>query len=140
MRRALQRLVADRRGVSALEFALIAPILALVLVFGIDGWMSTSQLGDMRNALQTAARYYQVGGGDDDQAQDAALAAWTRRPTDGEVSIDRLCRCGTSAADCSSLCSGDTPPAVFVTLEATSQFHGAMRRMSLRDQEVLRVR
>ncbi|HEY8616627.1 TadE/TadG family type IV pilus assembly protein [Phenylobacterium sp.] len=136
----LRTFAGDRRGVTALEFALISPILALVVVMGVDGWTATRQALDMRTALQTGARYYQVGGTDDAQARATTLAAWSRRSDDGVVTVSRACKCATTVTVCSATCSGGQPPAVFVTLTASSSFDGAVRQAGMTEHEVIRVR
>jgi len=129
----------DRRGVSALEFALIAPILSSVLILGWDGWMMINQTTDMRTAVQTGARYYQIGGSDDAAAKTAALAAWVHKPADGALTVARVCYCGTTANDCSSTCASGTP-STYLTLTATSTFSGAIEHKALTQSEVIRVR
>ncbi|MFC3070071.1 TadE/TadG family type IV pilus assembly protein [Phenylobacterium soli] len=130
----------DRRGVTAIEFALIAPVLASVLILGWDGWMMISQSLDMRTAVQTGARYYQVGGTDDTAAQTAALAAWPHRPANASFSLARACACGGAATSCSSACTAGQTPTTTVTLTASSAFDGAIQHRSLKETEVIRVR
>ena len=138
--RTLVRFLRDRRGVSAVEFALIAPVLAAVLVMGFDGWMATRQALDMRTALQTGSRYYQTGGADDEAALALALAAWPARPAGGVLSVSRSCRCSAQVAACDVTCPGSVVPSTFVTLTASSAFSGALSPRQLTESEVLRVR
>lgn len=137
--RRLMPFLADRRGVSALEFALIAPVLSTVLVLGWDGWMMINQATDMRTAVQTGARYYQIGGSDDAAAKTAALAAWVHKPADGALTVARACYCGTSVSDCSTTCASGTP-STYLTLTATSTFSGTMETKALTESEKIRVR
>jgi len=130
---------ADRRGISALEFALIAPVLSTILVLGWDGWMMMNQATDMRTAVQTGARYYQIGGTDDAAAKAAALAAWVSKPSGSALTVTRACFCGSAANSCDTACASGTP-STFITLAATSTFSGTMQHKSLTEQEVVRVR
>lgn len=130
----------DRRGVTAVEFALIAPILCGVLILGWDGWMMISQSLDMRTAVQTGARYYQVGGSSDAAAQAAALAAWPHKPASGTFNLIRTCACGATPASCSTACAVGTKPMTYISLKATSTFDGAIQHRNLTESEVVRVR
>jgi Flp pilus assembly protein TadG len=140
MMRRLRHFRTDRSGLAALEFALIAPFLATLLLVGADTWLTVSQNEDMRTALQSGARYYQTGGSDDPTAQLVAQQAWPSKPADGSMSVARSCTCGSSPADCATLCAGSNPPSVFLTLTAQGTFSGLMQSRVLSQTDVIRVR
>jgi Flp pilus assembly protein TadG len=123
-----------------MEFALIAPLLATLLMVGADTWLNISQKEDMRTALQSGARYYQTGGSDDATAQLVAQQAWPSKPADGAVSVARSCTCGTTPADCSTLCPGSNPTSVFLTLTAQGTFTGLIQSRVMSQSDVVRVR
>lgn len=135
-----RRFISDRSGVAALEFALIAPLLATLVIVGADTWLHVSQNEDMRTALQTAARYYETGGSDDPTAQLVALQAWPSKPADGAVSVARSCTCGATPADCATLCPGSNPPSVYLSLTAQGTFTGLLQSHILSQNDVVRVR
>jgi Flp pilus assembly protein TadG len=131
----------DERGVAAIEFALIVPILAAFIVLGIDGWTRINQTSQMRSAVQTGARYYQGGGSDDTAAAQLALASWNNAPHGAQVTTARSCTCGGAGASCSSLCAGQDLPQVYVTLTATGGFSDLMTGpTSLTQSGTVRVR
>lgn len=134
------RFASDVRGVAALEFALIAPLLVTLVIVGADTWLNVSQNEDMRTALQSGARYYQTGGSDDPTAQLVTQQAWSSRPADGAVSVARSCTCGSTPADCSTPCPGSNPPSVFLTLTAQGTFTGLLKSRVLSQNDVVRVR
>lgn len=136
----LSRFRTDQRGVAALEFALIAPLLATLLLVGADTWLTVSQNEDMRTALQSGARYYETGGSDDPTAQLVVQHAWPSMPADGSTSVARSCTCGTSPADCATLCPGSNPPSVFLTLTTQGTFTGLMHSRVLSQSDAVRVR
>lgn len=139
MMRALRNIARDERGISAMEFSLLAPILATVLVLGWDGWMMISQSLDMRTAVQTGARYYQIGGSNDTDALAAVNAAWTHKPATGAtVGVGRSCTCGTSPNTCGQTCASGTAM-TFITLSAGSTFSGMAYSRDLHETEVIRV-
>jgi len=135
------RALKDDRGVAALEFALILPILAALILLGIDGWTRINQTSQMRSAVQTGARYYQGGGADDNAAAQLALASWNNAPAGATVTAARSCTCGGAGASCSSLCAGSALPQVYVTLTATGGFSDLMTGpTSLTQSGTVRVR
>jgi Flp pilus assembly protein TadG len=136
----LRSFLGDRRGLAAMEFALIAPLLAALIVFGADGWLRTSQLNDMRSALQSGMRYYQLGGADDSVAQTLATNSWVHPPADASTAVARACLCGSTPTDCTLLCAGSNPPQVFITMTTSGTFTGLMHSRAMSQNEVLRVR
>jgi Flp pilus assembly protein TadG len=135
------RALKDERGVAALEFALILPILVAVVLFGLDGWMRINQVTQMRSAVQAGSRYYQSGGSDDTAAAQLALAAWNHAPGDAAVNTARSCTCNGVGASCSSLCADQTLPKTFVTLTATGGYSDPMvGSQTLTETGVVRVR
>ena len=58
MMRRLARFVGDQRGVAAIEFALIIPILTGLVLFGLDGWLRINQVTQM--GLQLGMRAFFV--------------------------------------------------------------------------------
>jgi len=138
--RVLRACLRDRTGAAALEFALIMPLLAALLLLAADGWLRTSQVSNMRAALQTGTRYYQTGGTDDELARVLALQAWTHSPGDAALTVVRSCTCGDIPSTCSSLCSNSDPPSAFINLSATGTFAGLVKTTPLAQHEVLRVR
>jgi Flp pilus assembly protein TadG len=136
----LRRFIDDRRGLAALEFALIAPLLMGLLILGTDGWMRTTQMSAMRSALQSATRYYQLGGADDPTAQTLAMQSWAHAPQDAAVTVTRSCTCGTAPALCSTLCAGSDPPSVYITLASSGTSTGLLQSHAMSQSEVLRVR
>jgi len=135
------RALRDNRGVAAVEFALIVPIMAAMVVAGVDGWMRINQVSQMRSAAQTGARYYQGGGADDTAAAQLALASWDHAPADATVTAARACSCGGVGASCSSLCASQDLPQVYVTLTVSGGFSDPMAGVqSLSQTSTVRVR
>jgi len=134
------RALKDERGLAALEFALILPILIALVLFGLDGWLRINQVSQMSSALQAGSRYYQSGGSDDTAAAQVAVQAWSNAPGDAAVTTARSCTCGGAGASCSSLCAGNNLPNVYVTLTATGTFSDMMGHQPLSENGTVRVR
>ena len=130
----IRRLLRHDGGAAAVEFAFVLPIIVAVLLLGVDGWLRLSQARDMSGALQTAARYYQNGGSDDDAAKTLGLAAWGTAPSGATLTVSRACTCSGASSSCSA-------PQTLITLSAQSTFSSLTGGSSqLSRQEVLRVR
>lgn len=138
--RILSGLARDGRGASAIEFALLAPVLASGLVLAFDCWSDMKASADMKDAVQTAVRYYQNGGTTDSVAQAAGLSAWTTHPPGSSFTVTRTCSCGPTQWSCSSYCTGSTPPLTYVTIAAHASYSGPLLSNSLNQQELVRVR
>jgi Flp pilus assembly protein TadG len=141
------RIFTDERGVSAVEFAAVSPVLAIVIAGMVDGWSYQSSILETRAAVQAAAKYVLEGGADDETARSVALSAWENRPSDGDVTVNRYCACGETVSVCSSLCiDTEKAPATFVDIKASMSWSGAFQNdwlpveKSVVEQQVIRVR
>jgi Flp pilus assembly protein TadG len=139
MKHALQ-VFRDDRGIAAIEFGLIVPVLVVMLLFGAEGWLRIDAASKMRSSLQAGARYYQSGGTDDVAAASLAMQGWATKPADAAVNAARSCQCGGGAADCASLCTNNIPPKAFVNLTATGTFTGFMHTEVLSQTSAVRIR
>ena len=133
-------LLRDSRGVAALETALIAPIIAGLALLSLTVWQTASRIEDIRLALKAGSTYYMNGGTDDTIAQNLMIQSWPTPPANAAVSVQRVCKCAGVAAICGTLCSGTTPPAVYVTLSATATASNGVSNIPLSEQKVVRVR
>ncbi|TIN64085.1 MAG: pilus assembly protein, partial [Mesorhizobium sp.] len=76
-------IVGDDSGVAAVEFAMVLPILCLVLLGILDGWSYVTSSLSMRAGVKTAANLVMSGSTDDAATQALAIASWENRPEDG---------------------------------------------------------
>lgn len=134
-------------GVGAIEFALIAPLLALVLLGVISGWAYYTQNNYMRDSVEVAGKYFLQGGTSEEVAVDIAEAAWTDKPDDGEIVLNKTCICAGAAASCSGVCSDSSIPETYWTIEASSTYSDPFLGeavftdgLPLYEREVIRVR
>ena len=120
----LHRFARDERGVSAVEFGLIAPILA-VLVLGVaELGHVTYQRTDMHSAIRSGSQYVLNGGRDLDVARDIVVRSWSSMPEDGEVEATRFCLCASSVHACNTPCSDDSVPEAYIQLQASATLGG----------------
>lgn len=138
--------IREDAGTAAVEFAMVLPILCLVLLGIADGWSYVTSSLSMRASVKTAANMLLAGSADDSATQAAALANWERMPDDGQVTLSRIYKCGTTVVDASTLCSGPKAPSVFVQIDASATWtppftFGVFSAPStIGQQELIRVR
>lgn len=138
--RILRRLIADRRGAAAVEFAVIAPLLGAIVIGLMVAWEPATAMLRMRAAVHAGAVYVRNGGNDDAQNTEVVRKAWERKPADAEVLVSRACLCGTLAQACTTVCADQTPPSVYVTIAATSTDTSLAFGKTMARSEVVRVR
>lgn len=122
--RLLRALLACRCGVSALEFALAAPLLcigALLLVdvgMGVGARMELDR--NLRAGVQAAMTLERSG---EDIASIVRIAAGGALP---EVTVTEECQCGTQASACTRFCAPNVPPSVFFAIHARLDHPGPL--------------
>lgn len=126
----------DERGASAIEFALVAPVLVLACLATVDLGLAIGQRMDVDQSLRAASQGAMLDLGEDeveDLAEAIAAENSTIAPesgeaaaTDLEISVDRFCACPESAStavDCDSgTCADDASPYLFYRLTAEKDF------------------
>jgi Flp pilus assembly protein TadG len=134
-------------GTGAIEFALIAPLLAIVLLGTMSGWAYYQQNNSMRDSVEVAGKYFLQGGTSADVGLTIAEAAWSGKPDDGTVSLNKTCICDGAAASCSGVCSDSSIPQTYWTIEASSYYTDPFfvdpifpNGLPLYEREVIRVR
>ena len=111
--------IRDRTGIAAVELALVLPVLCATLLGIMDGWSYVASSLSMRAGVKTAANFVMAGSADDSATQTVALASWENKPSDAQVTISRIYKCGTTVVDASTLCSGPKAPSVYVQIQAS---------------------
>lgn len=134
-------------GVSAVEFAIAAPLLIMMLAGIVTGWTYATQTLEMRSAVKTGANYVLQGGADIAAAKNAVLLSWTNKPEDAAVQVVRQCSCAGTTSACTSVCTGSGAiPNMSVIITATGSvdtpLHNlfATAKMQTSREEVIRVR
>jgi Flp pilus assembly protein TadG len=142
----LRRFIIHNGGVSAIEFAFVAPMLILLLAGIVTGWTYSMQLMEMRTAVKTGANYVLQGGTDLDAVQSAVLMSWTNQPDDATVAAVRECYCGETVHECSTVCSDKSIPNMSVIITATGSVDTPLNQLFTSEkvettrEEIIRVR
>jgi Flp pilus assembly protein TadG len=117
----LIKFLQDESGVSAVEFALIGPLLSMMFLGTFASWSYMRQNSNMRDSVEAVAKYYVQGGTSDTQAAVVGNAAWSNKPSDGTLSIVRTKTCGTLVVALATLnCAGGAVPQVKLVVTASS--------------------
>ena len=113
--------IRNRKGASATEFAVIAPVLAFMALGMIDGWSLARTSLDMQAAIPAGASYVlTTGGGTESTIEQVAMSAWVSAPMDGDIVVTKACTCAGAAASCSGTCPVSLkPPVTTYTITAT---------------------
>jgi Flp pilus assembly pilin Flp len=141
MMRSLLRVFArDRRGASAVEFALIAPVLAVTLLSIAEIGQVVYQRTDMHGALRSGGQYVLNGGRELDVAREIVLRSWTTMPEGAVVEATRFCLCSNVAHACNSPCSGGSVPEAYISLSAHATLGGVVFDYGEAADDAIRIR
>ncbi|MBV9997139.1 MAG: pilus assembly protein [Caulobacteraceae bacterium] len=124
--RPLRRLGAQEDGAAAVEFALLLPVLAALMVGVIQYGGMVFAYQQMHDGVDAGAVYVMRGGTDSTAIHDVALGAWPNKPSDAAVTVTQACTCAGGTADCSSTCADGSYPQTFTTISATGTYAGPL--------------
>lgn len=138
----------DVRGMGAVEFAILSPILILVIFGVIVGAAYATQLLDTRAAVQAGAKYVLQGGSNTTTIRTVALSAWANKPDGASIVVRRYCTCGITSSNCAVLCvSTQKPPSAYIEIKASAAWsspilynHWFKSGAALTQEQVVRVR
>ena len=108
LRNLLRKFRRSDSGVSAVEFALVSPVLMFAFLGVADIGFLSYQRGDMESALRSGVQYFMNGGEDLGLATSVVETSWSTRPVATTILAERYCLCGTTAHSCSTLCPDAT--------------------------------
>jgi len=137
---ALQKFPAAREATSAIEFALIVPVLAVIVVTLADVGNIAVGVGTMQTGIRSSIQYAMNGGTDMTIAQAQGLQAWNNPPADATLTAVLACLCGASAAACDVPCADLSTPATYVTVTAAGTYGGNVITRNETLSEKVRVR
>lgn len=132
--------VADIRGASAVEFALIAPVMAVALLGVAEVGHMTYQRTDMHGALRAGGQYVLNGGRDLAVAREIVLRSWSSIPEDAVAEVARFCLCEQVAHACSAPCPDDSVPEAYISLTARATLGGIVFEYGNEADDTIRIR
>ena len=128
----------DTSGTSAIEFGLISPILILLCLAVYDLNDMSFRTSNMQTAVRAGIQYTMNGGEDLDQAKTIVNAAWSRKPSDGNVDASATCKCAGNTQACNSTC-GQTMNK-WITITATGTIGGNYYSTYQTKTETIRIK
>jgi Flp pilus assembly protein TadG len=135
----VRRFALELRGAAAIEFAIIVPVLAVIVLMISDASNVAVGGSRMESALRSSVQYVMNGGVDMAQAQAVGLQAWQGKPSNATLSVSSVCKCGSGAGICGQICSDGSLPQTFVTATATGKLGGSVIHIQKTLGETIRV-
>ena len=130
----------DQRGVAAVEFALVAPVLAAVLVgIAMVGPFLAANNG-MHDAITAGSRYVMAGGTNPTAIEAVTLSAWSGHTSSDTATVSQYCTCAGVQGSCSALCSDGTVPQGYTVIATTSPYTGLLGDQTITAQQMVRTR
>ena len=139
-RLSLHRLRRDGRGLAAIEFAIAAPMLLVLLIGVTDVGALVYNRMDTTSAIQTGAQYFMAGGGNEDEALKAVRRSWTSMPKNTELHASRICYCAKVVCSCTQNCADGSLPVAYHRIWAVTYYEGVLLRTQYVIAENVRVR
>jgi Flp pilus assembly protein TadG len=135
----MRRLARSTHGAAAVEFAIVVPFLAAMLVAVIQygGMIIANQR--MHDSVSAAAVYVMRGGSDSATIKSIATNTWSSPPADANVTVSQACSCAGVTQACSILCTDGSYPQSFTTISATGTYTGVCGNQSMSTTQVVRT-
>jgi Flp pilus assembly pilin Flp len=106
----IRRFASDRRGGPAIEFALTAPVLALLIVGIVSVGFEVDARMDAREAVRAGAHAVMLGESDPSVVRQIVLESLGAPDDSYSVGVTQNFRCDTAVVDQETNCSDDEPP------------------------------
>ena len=107
---AIQRFASDRRGGPAIEFALTAPVLALLIVGVVTIGFEANARMKAREAVRAGAHAVMLGETDTSVVREIVLDSLNATADSYIVQVTQNFRCDTAVVDQETNCNDDEPP------------------------------
>ena len=123
----LRKFFCDRRAVSAVEFAITAPVLIGILIPTTDLGLAFAKKTQLHNAAQAGAQYALANGWDSTGIKNAVMNATKVSPITLTPAPQQTCGCPTSSgitiAQCGSVCPDLSDAGTYVTVSAQTVYN-----------------
>jgi len=139
-RLSIRRFAQDRRALAGVEFALTAPILAILMVGAVDVGTLVYNRMDTTSSIQSGAQYFMSGGTDTNAAISVVKRSWTSMPQNATVNASRLCYCAEVLHACTQNCPDQSLPIAYNMISATLRYDGILIDSEYVISESVRVR
>lgn len=117
---------ASTSGVAAVEFAMVLPILAAIVVTLPDLSQAAESVMQMEGAARASIQYAMGGGTDMSVAQTIGLQAWSDKPANATLTASQSCKCAGAAATCGQSCPDGSIPRTYFSVTASGLMGGSV--------------
>jgi len=141
----IRKFTRDLRGVSAVEFALVAPLLFATLLGLADTANFAVASTSMERAVRAGAQYIMKDGSFWGTANNVASTivsqSWREKPSDGTISVSTACSCLGESVSCNSgtVCVDGSLPLAQTTITARATVAGILVSRAKAITETVRV-
>lgn len=118
----VQNFVRNEKGVAAVEFALVAPILLLLLLGLADFGLAMRERMALASAARAGAERAWADSGDNAAITQAVQAAGTLDAAAITVAVTEFCECAGTASACGVTCADGSTPATYVGVSVSEDF------------------
>ncbi len=131
----------DNGGLSAIEFALIAPVLAFMVLALADAVNFAVSYTSMQRAERAGIQYFMNGGTSASAAQGIVGSVWTNPPANYSVNAQEVCTCpgNGQAVTCGQGCTNGSKSTETMTITASATVGGILTSLPESKSEVVRV-
>ena len=125
------------RGVAAIEFSIVAPLLVFMLVGIVDAGSAVYRKMQVQNAVHAGTQYAIINGFNA-TAITTAITSASKFSVNSSPAPQQFCGCpsmsGVATADCSSACPDGSTPGSYVTISAQSTYNTLFSYPLISDQ------
>jgi Flp pilus assembly protein TadG len=123
IRARLKFLAKEESGVAAVEMGLIAPLLAIALVLMLDVGIAVAERMELDRDVRAGAHMAMSQVNEPDAIKNIIVAS-AGGAQNLLVAVDKTCSCGGAVVQCTSWCSAQEPPSVFINIRASKPHSG----------------
>ncbi len=135
----LRRLLGDKAGVSAIEFAIGAPVLILGVLAMVDTGMSAGTRMELDRNVRSGAQAAMSLNNDPDAIRAIVLAS-AGGPDDLTIEVAMVCACSDEEASCTVPCDSGEAPSVYFDIAAERPFTGILANRTVHSQTRVQIR
>lgn len=139
--RCVGRLLAQSGGLAATEFALIAPVLAMITILISDVSQAAVGAMNMEAAVRAGIQYAMNGGTDMTVARAAGVQSWgSNQPAGSTLVASEVCTCTSGVAVCGQVCTDGSTQKAFVTVTATATLGGSVIHIAKTTTQTVQIK
>ena len=135
--RSLKKLFKDHGGAAAIEFGLVMPVLASIVILMPDVTQAASSAINMDSAVRAGIQFAMNGGTDTSTVQTYVNQNWVSKPTGATTTATLACYCDSAVLTCGQPCTGTLSS--YVTVAATATVGGLVINVPLSKSQRVRV-